>query len=190
MTPDSPWAPFASSWHRSAWIARLALGVGLVLSVLPGSWQLGFLAWAVFTGCALSLDVLVLLAGLAFQRTVRDAARSLGRAVLLAAAVSLFWPLANVRTWLDIGQLLLALKDEAMAVPAGSGPRFAWAEFNQRGYGHAGYAYDALDEIARPRAQRSAAWEAHAKDTLFAGDCWGAERLFGHWYLWDNDGCT
>lgn len=190
MKTVSPWAPFASSWHRSSWVAWIALGVGLGLSVLSREWELAFLAWAGFMGCALTLDALILLIGIAFHRSLRDVVRSLGRAGLLAAAVALFWPMAHMRSWLARGELLRALKVEAMAVPAGAGPRFAWVEANDRGYGRAGYAYDALDEIARPRARRSDAWQARVKDTPFATDCWGAKHLFGHWYTWDNDDCT
>ena len=178
--------------RHSTILALFVLTVGLILGALPG-WETCFAAWAVLGGFILLGTAVGLFWCSVYEAASghwREALRDLAQIAVMVVATALFWPMHYLSHVVMVAGVYSELKDAAAALPNDGGPRFAWRETNENGYGHDGFAYDSSDEILKPVANQSAAWRRRVDGTLFAGKCWSAERVTGHFYRWNNDGCT
>lgn len=178
--------------RHSTIMALFVMAVGLILGALPG-WEMCFAAWAVLGGFIL-LGTAVGLFWCSVYKACSGcwpaALRDLAQIVVMVVATALFWPMHYLSRVVAAAGVFSELTDAAAALPNDGGPRFTWRETNENDYGHDGFAYDSSDEILKQAADRSAAWRRRVDGTPFAGKCWSAERVTGHFYRWNNDGCT
>ncbi len=166
--------------------------VAAILGAMPG-WKMCFAAWLVFSWTVLGCIVLssVFLAMFAAMGLDFAALRAEGRQILNVALLMLaMLPLGWLSVGVEFAQARADLRAQADASARAGGPRLAMTSRSGADWPlpASGFIYDADAVLARPTAQRPAAWNDSPVMAALASECLTATHLVGHWYRWSS-GC-